>query len=88
MVLASYGIDTNIAAIAVSVSDLNQNSDCGRTLLSNSFSGAGRLLDRFDSSLHDDLVSNFKRRGAMMLIVGLQSSFACFLAQNASETNY
>ena len=56
--------------------------------LSNSFSGAGRLLDRFDSSLHDDLVSNFKRRGAMMLIVGLQSSFACFLAQNASETNY
>ena len=24
----------------------------------------------------------------MMLIVGLQSSFACFLAQNASETNY
>ena len=55
---------------------------------SNSFNGAGRLLDRFDSSLHDDLVSNFKRRGAMMLIVGLQSSFACFLAQNASETNY
>ena len=55
---------------------------------SNSFNGAGRLLDRFDSSLHDDLVSNFKRRGAMMLIVGLQSSFACFLAQNASPSDY
>ena len=24
----------------------------------------------------------------MMLIVGLQSSFACFLAQNASQTDY